>query len=164
MACKDATNTGIKNAGIDVRLGDIGAAIQEVMESYECTIKGKTYQVKAIRNLCGHSMRRFQIHAGKSVPIVKCNDQNKMEEGEQYAIETFGSTGKGYVHEDVDCSHYMMEFNAPPNPIIRSNNAKALHHTIRNNFSTLAFARKWLEDFYPRHIGPLKQLCDAKVV
>eukprot|EP00808_Paulinella_micropora_P020849 g2453.t1 len=32
---KDATNTGIKEAGIDVRLGDIGAAIQEVMESYE---------------------------------------------------------------------------------------------------------------------------------
>lgn len=33
-AVKDATNTGIKEAGIDVRLGDIGAAIQETMESY----------------------------------------------------------------------------------------------------------------------------------
>lgn len=36
MACKDATNTGIKAAGIDVRLTDIGEQIQEVMESYEC--------------------------------------------------------------------------------------------------------------------------------
>jgi len=27
MAAKDATNTGIKEAGIDVRLSDIGAAI-----------------------------------------------------------------------------------------------------------------------------------------
>lgn len=26
-AAKEATNTGIKNAGIDVRLGDVGAAI-----------------------------------------------------------------------------------------------------------------------------------------
>lgn len=34
-AVKDATNTGCKVAGIDVRLGDVGAAIQEVMESYE---------------------------------------------------------------------------------------------------------------------------------
>ena len=34
-AVKDATYTGIKTAGIDVRLGDIGAAIQETMESYE---------------------------------------------------------------------------------------------------------------------------------
>jgi len=94
-AVKDATNTGIKAAGIDVRLTDIGEAIQETMESYECTIKNKTYQVKCIRNLCGHSMKRFQIHAGKSVPIVKNGDTTKMEEGEQYAIETFGSTGKG---------------------------------------------------------------------
>lgn len=43
-AVKDATNTGIKEAGIDVRLCDIGAAIQEVMESYEIEIEGKTYQ------------------------------------------------------------------------------------------------------------------------
>ena len=33
-----------------------------------------------------------------------------MEEGELYAIETFGSTGKGYVWEDGECSHYMRDF------------------------------------------------------
>lgn len=43
---KDATNTGIREAGIDVRLCDIGSAIQEVMESYEVEINGKTYQGK----------------------------------------------------------------------------------------------------------------------
>ena len=41
---KDATNTGIKEAGIDVRLCDIGESIQEVMESYELELDGKTYQ------------------------------------------------------------------------------------------------------------------------
>ena len=34
-AIQASTNAGIKAAGIDVRLGDVGAAIQEVMESYE---------------------------------------------------------------------------------------------------------------------------------
>jgi methionyl aminopeptidase len=35
-----------------------------------------------------------------------------MEEGELYAIETFGSiNGKGYVWEDGDCSHYMKSIN-----------------------------------------------------
>lgn len=134
------------------------------MESYECTIKGKTHQVKCIRNLCGHSMQRFKIHAGKSVPIVKNGDTTRMEEGEQYAIETFGSTGKGWVNEDNDCSHYMMEFETPANPILRTNTSKALFHKIRNNFSTLAFARKWLEPHYPQHYGPLRQLCDAKII
>lgn len=49
--------------------------------------------VKSIRNLNGHSIGPYQIHAGKSVPIVKGGEQTKMEEGEFYAIETFGSTG-----------------------------------------------------------------------
>ncbi|KAM6581733.1 hypothetical protein CsatA_005507 [Cannabis sativa] len=42
-ASREATYTGIKEAGIDVRLCDIGAAIQEVMESYEVEINGKQY-------------------------------------------------------------------------------------------------------------------------
>jgi methionyl aminopeptidase len=64
------------------------------MESFEVEINGKVYPVKPIRNLCGHSIQPFHIHAGKSVPIVKGGATTKMEEGEQYAIETFGSTGK----------------------------------------------------------------------
>jgi methionyl aminopeptidase len=93
-AVKEATNTGIKCAGIDARLCELGEAIQETMESYEVEIKNKTYQVKAIKNLCGHLIAPYHIHAGKSVPIVKGGSGQKMEEGELYAIETFGSTGK----------------------------------------------------------------------
>lgn len=98
-AVKAATNAGIAAAGIDVRLCDVGAAVQEVMESYEVELDGKVYPVKSIRNLNGHSIGPYQIHAGKSVPIVKGGDATKMEEGEFFAIETFGSTGKGYVHD-----------------------------------------------------------------
>lgn len=58
-AVRDATNTGIKAAGIDVQLCDIGAAIQEVMESYEVELDGKTYPVKSIRNLNGHSISPY---------------------------------------------------------------------------------------------------------
>lgn len=86
-AVKDATNTGIRvslkishlrkftksiqyflmmlcasqSVGIDVRLGDIGEAIQEVMESYEVEIGGKVYPVKSIRNLNGHSIAPYQV-------------------------------------------------------------------------------------------------------
>ena len=94
LACQDATNAGLKECGIDVTLGAIGAACQEVMESYEVVIKGKLYPVKSIKNLCGHSIEPYKIHAGKSVPIVKKNDNTRMEEGELFAIENFGSTGK----------------------------------------------------------------------
>lgn len=58
----------------------------------------------------GHSIGQYRIHAGKTVPIVKGGEQVKMEEHEFYAIETFGSTGRGYVHDDMDCSHYMKNY------------------------------------------------------
>ena len=41
------------------------------MESYEVEIGNKVYPVKAIRNLSGHLIAPYHIHAGKSVPIVK---------------------------------------------------------------------------------------------
>ena len=70
------------------------------MESYEVELNGQTKKVKCVRNLCGHSIDQYRIHAGNSVPIIKQENNTKMLEGEQYAIETFGSTGKGYVNDD----------------------------------------------------------------
>lgn len=82
-------------------MGDIGAAVQEVMESYEVEIKGRTLPVKAIRNLSGHDIKPYQIHGDKQVPFVKNSSRTRMEEGEIFAIETFGSTGRGFVSDDV---------------------------------------------------------------
>jgi methionyl aminopeptidase len=56
-------------------------------------------QVKPIRNLNGHSIGPYQIHAGKSVPIVKGGEATRMEEGEFYAIETFGRCVAGCLME-----------------------------------------------------------------
>lgn len=162
-AVKEATNEGIKQAGIDVRLTDIGEAVQEVMESHEVTIGNKTFPVKCVENLCGHSIAPYRIHAGKSVPIVKNGDNTKMEEGELFAIETFGSTGKGYVYNSVDCSHYMKNFEKEEVPI-RNPKAKALLREIETRFDTLAFCRRWLEDSFPRHSSLLKALVDAGII
>lgn len=62
-------------------------------------INGTTYPVKSVRNLNGHSIGPYDIHAGKNVPIVKGGDATRMEEGEFFAIETFGTTGRGHVVE-----------------------------------------------------------------
>lgn len=143
-AVKEATNTGLKLAGVDVQLGEIGEGIQEVMESHEVTINGKVYPIKCCRNLNGHSIGAYQIHAGKSVPIVNNGDTTRMEENEFYAIETFGSTGRGYVVEDLECSHYMKDFDAPHVPLRLPSARKLLTH-INKTFGTLAFCRRWLE-------------------
>ena len=237
-AVKEATDVGIRTAGIDVRLCDIGAAVQECMESYEVEIGGKTFPIKAIRNLNGHSIgpyqvsfslffslflpltrillphfthpilpiypfvlragflpltpillpyvtHRFflyigicfeswfsltlgfslaQIHAGKSVPIVKGGEATRMEEGEVYAIETFGSTGKGYVREDMECSHYMKNFDVGHIPL-RLPKAKQLLSFINKNFDTLAFCRRWIDRAgEEKYLLALRNLCDVGLV
>jgi len=163
-AVKDATNTGIKVAGIDMRLGDIGGAIQEVMESYEIELDGKTMPIRCIRNLNGHSIAPYKIHAGKSVPIINNHDQTKMEEGEMYAIETFGSTGRGNITEDGEVSHYMRSFTVDK-PLARSAGAVKLWNVIDKNFSTLAFCRRWLDGLGQKnYMLSLKQLVDAGAV
>lgn len=71
------------------------------MESYEVEIGGKVFPVKAVRNITGHDILRYHVHGGKQIPFIKNNSRDKMEEGEVFAIETFGTTGKGYLRDDV---------------------------------------------------------------
>ena len=59
-----------------------------------------------------------------------------MEEGEFYAIEIFGSTGRGMVHDDMDCSHYMKNFEAGHVPL-RLQRAKDLLYVINWTGETL---------------------------
>jgi methionyl aminopeptidase len=163
-AVKQGTNTGIKEAGIDARLGEIGTAIQEVMESYEVEIRGQTFPVKCIRNLNGHDIRQWQIHGGKSVPIVKSNDQTKMEEGETFAIETFGSTGNGYVRDDLECSHYAKKSDAK-HVDLRIQSASKLLGVITKNFGTLPFCRRYLDRLgQEKYLLGLNTLVNAGIV
>ncbi|OKL58953.1 Methionine aminopeptidase 2-1 [Talaromyces atroroseus] len=159
-AVKDATNTGIREAGIDVRMSDIGAAIQEAMESYEVEINGTSFPVKCIRNLNGHNIDQHIIHGGKSVPIVKGGDQTKMEEGEVFAIETFGSTGKGYM----ETSHYAKVPDAT-NVSLRLSSAKNLLNVINKNFGTLPFCRRYLDRLgQEKYLLGLNNLVSAGIV
>ena len=96
-----------------------------------------------------------------------------MEEGEVYAIETFGSTGRGHVIEDMECSHYMKRFDAPRVPLRMQSSKRLLNH-INKTFGTLAFCRRWLEredggsftvngntGKQEKYMGALKNLCDV---
>lgn len=88
-----------------------------------------------------------------------------MEEGEYFAIETFGSTGRGHVIEEGECSHYAKVVDAPRVPLRsvlsqhsgkkysfddassmhRLTSAKSLLKTINKEFGTLPFCRRYLD-------------------
>lgn len=164
-AAREATYAGIKEAGIDVRLCDIGAAVHEVYDSYEIELDGKTYDIKPIRNLNGHTIDPYQIHGSKSIPIIRnSGDETKLEEGEQLAIETFCSTGRGYVVEDGECSHYAKAIDSGFVPL-RLARAKSLLATINKSFGTLPFCRRYLDRLgEDKYLMGLRNLVDAGVV
>jgi methionyl aminopeptidase len=114
------------------------------MESYEVTLNNKTIPVKAIRNITGHNILRYKIHGDKQVPFVASKTTQRMEEGDIFAIETFGTTGKGMLRDDIGVYGYGRNENAHTAGLHHAS-AKSLLKTIDENFGTLVFARRYLE-------------------
>ena len=71
-------------------------------------IDGKSFPLRSFRDLTGHKIIPWVIHADKSVPNFKIDYPVRMKAGEVYAIETFPSTGSGKGTEQLECSHYQV--------------------------------------------------------
>ncbi|KAA6391281.1 MAG: putative Methionine aminopeptidase 2B [Streblomastix strix] len=150
QASREGTYTGLREAGVDARLAEIGAAIEETISSFECEINKKILKIKPISELSGHQVGDYLVHVGNSVPIVKnaCKRTIKMEENQFYAIETFATTGKGRLNELNDCSHFMMAPNAMGQcQRLKDPKAKELLNFINSHFKTLAWCPRWLHEW-----------------
>jgi len=165
-AVRDATFTGIKNIGIDVSIAEWGAQIQEIMESYEIKLDGKTYPIKSINNLGGHNIRQGIIHGGMFLPSVDMTgyfpSDYRFKEG-VYAVETFGSTGQNHVTDSVkgDCNLYRIN---PDKFSQKSSNGLGTEtfnflKDIYTKFKTLPFTDRYVELFningYKSHLKTL---------
>ena len=139
---KEATEVGIKNSGPDAILGTIGAEIQEVIENSEIEIDKKVISVKSIRDLCGHQIKPYIIHAGKAVPNIGIPYFERMLEDEIYAIETFPTTGDGSIYNDKECNHYMIEKN-----FIKAKQIKGIYEER----TTLPFCPRWFDFEIPEN-------------
>lgn len=114
------------------------------MESHEITLAGKTLPIKAVRNITGHNILRYRIHGSKQVPFVKTKTTQRMEEGDVFAIETFGTTGTAVLRDDIGVYGYARNEHANTAGLHHAS-AHALLRTIDQNFGTLVFARRQLE-------------------
>jgi len=134
------------------------------MESYEVELHGKIIPVKAVRNITGHNILRYKIHGDKQVPFIKTQTTQRMEEGDIFAIETFGSTGKAYLRDDVGTYGYGRNEHARSAGLHLAS-AKSLLKTIDENFGTLVFSRRYLERIGVKnyHLG-MKSLVSNGIV
>jgi methionyl aminopeptidase len=134
------------------------------MESYEVELNGKTIPVKAIRNITGHDIKRYRIHGDKQIPFVKTVTAQRMEEGEIFAIETFGSTGKAYIRDNIGVYGYGRNEYANTSDLHQTS-AKLLLKTIDENFRTLVFAKRYLERVGAKnYLLPMKTLLSQGIM
>ena len=112
----------------------------------------------------GHQIKPYQIHGEKSSEF-KLEYNERMLEGEFYAIETFASSGNGLAYEGKECSHFMLNYNIDYKSIPLPNKDKKLLTAIENNFGTLAFCNRWLDSLkINRYEHFLKNLIKSNVV
>jgi len=105
----------------------------------------KTRGFKPVSNLTGHLIRRYIIHAGKSLPNVFNLSASRIKEGEIYGVEPFVTVANatGRV-ENLKETHI---FRYSKNKSLKNPYAKQILSYIKKNFLTLPFTERWLKDF-----------------
>jgi methionyl aminopeptidase len=155
-AAEQALKTAIENIHGDIPLGKIGGLI-------ETTIKNRGF--KPISNLTGHSVGRYLIHAGTSIPnVAQPLSLTKVKAGEVYAIEPFVTLPEAVGR--VDDSPQTTIFRLLKAKSVKTESAKKLLKHIEANFRTLPFAERWLIGVVPReqHNAAFKELLSSKVI
>ena len=85
-ASREALENAIKIIKPGIKISEIGKVIQE-------TITG--YGFAPVRNLSGHGLDEFNIHAKPSIPNYDNGDNTELQENQLIAIEPFASKGAG---------------------------------------------------------------------
>lgn len=117
---------------------DIGKAIENIIKKNSC---------KPIANLTGHSLDRYTIHAGKSIPNTWSMRSSNLGEGEAYACEPFVTTkdGLGFVRDGKTKNIFALVSRKKT----KNDDANEMLEYIWENFNALPFARRWLEKWEP---------------
>lgn len=115
------------------KLADIGSIIELAINRYG---------YKPIRNLTGHKIDRYNLHAGKSVPNIAGMEGGRFEVGEVYAVEPFATLkdAEGAVHEGRT-AHIFRLARAKG---AKSNDAEELIEHIQSRYKSLPFAERWI--------------------
>jgi methionyl aminopeptidase len=114
--------------GID--LGEIGRAVEETMSSGG---------FKPIKNLTGHSLGPWDLHAGLTIPNVSGKTGQTLSAGDVLAIEPFATDGAGYVEDQKRTYIFRYLRDAPT----RLRMARELLRDVKREYRELPFAERW---------------------
>jgi len=118
-----------------VSLGELGGIIEDYINSNG---------YKVIRDLSGHLIDRYNLHAGKNFPNHREWLSDKIRSDEVYAIEPFAtfSNGSGKI------SHLsnITIFSLAKTKKVKDKSLDKLRKTIMSRYGPLPFTPRWLND------------------
>ena len=131
----EASETALKKAIEAVKpgtnVGEIGGIIEKTVTEFG---------FKPVRNLTGHGLARFDLHAPPQIPNVGIESAYELKKGEVIAIEPFATTGSGFVREE---ERTMIFTITSANLMTRNFEARRiLEFAAKRGF--LPFTKRWL--------------------
>lgn len=151
ISCADeALKVVIEMISPGTSLAAIGEAVQRVITSAG---------YRPIENLTGHSMERYNLHAGLSIPSVPVRERATVKEGMILAIEPFSTTGKGRVDSSGRGEIYRIvrDRRAPEE-------AHALLTKIKQAYGTFPFAGRWCDSLAPNAHALMNKLTRLGII
>lgn len=137
-AAEAGLDAALKTVRAGVRSSNVGAAIERA-------IKARGFA--PVRNLTGHRMARYLVHAGQSIPNVSGIGGHKLSEGDVYAIEPFSvpRDAAGLVADGPPSNIYLFKKKRR----VREGSARSMLRYVQSEFRTLPFASRWVLGKFP---------------
>ena len=130
-ASQNALKAAIKLVRPGVQLRELGAAQYAEAQSLG---------FKTIRNLGGHTIERYKVHGGVSIPFYDNGDKTELQENWQIAIEPFVTNGSGLVKEKGVPTVFMVR---KANASARTTYARQILQQVKSQ-NGLPFTTRWL--------------------
>lgn len=134
-ACELALENAISIIKEGVSPREIGAEIEKTI---------KRFGFKPIENLNGHSLGRWTLHSGLSIPNVEREGGRKLREGDVIAIEPFATDGAGWVIGE----NRTYIFSLKKKMLVRAKIQREIISFAMKR-KNLPFSVRWIENFGP---------------
>jgi methionyl aminopeptidase len=145
----EALDAALDVAGPGVDVGQIGAAVEEVIEGYG---------YNPVVNLTGHGLGHWEQHTQPNIPNREVAQGATLNAGDVVAIEPFATDGRGKVQEGADEEIFALEREGS----VRNRQARQVLEQITEEYRTLPFAARWLDS--PRAEMALRRLKQQDIV
>lgn len=133
-ASREAVEAAVERVEAGVSTAELGTVIEETIEGYGYT---------PVYNLTGHGLGEYEQHTSPSVPNRGVDQGVTLESGDVIAIEPFATDGTGKVKEGGDEEIYSLQ---DPDARVRSRRARQLVESVAEEYRTLPFAKRWLDN------------------